>query len=118
MYMSWYFQHIAWPAAISAGCHAIRLHAFAWTLCMLRISPLCLQGGGRLLTKGDIGPNLCNQLMELFWPDDNCWYLVEIRSIDSKQIKAAITYVTGETEELDLEEIIREGHMQTIVRRT
>ncbi|KAK9789939.1 hypothetical protein WJX73_004064 [Symbiochloris irregularis] len=73
------------------------------------------QGGGRLLTKQDIGPGLCSQLMELYWPDDNCWYLVEIRSIDPLQGKAAITYVTGETEELDLEEIIREGHMQTIV---
>lgn len=73
-----------------------------------------LQGGGRLLKREDIGAGLAGQLMELWWPDDNCWYLVEIRGIDMKEGKAQITYVTGETEELVLSDIIREGHMQTI----
>ena len=55
-------------------------------------------------------------MAELYWPDDNCWYLVQIRGIDIAQSQAQISYVTGETEMLNLAEIVKEGHMSLITR--
>lgn len=51
---------------------------------------------------------------ELFWPDDDLWYLIRIASIDSEQKTAFIVYTTGETERLDLDDIVREGHMSLL----
>lgn len=69
---------------------------------------------GRLLVHEDITPDLKGRDAELFWPDDMLWYLVQIQSVNSRNKSARITYTSGETEDLDLEEIIREGHMSLI----
>lgn len=42
----------------------------------------CLQLQGRALRDSDISPSLEGQRAEMFWPDDNLWYLVEINSVD------------------------------------
>ncbi|CAK0764550.1 hypothetical protein CVIRNUC_003169 [Coccomyxa viridis] len=71
---------------------------------------------GRLLTYSDIVPQLKGRQAELFWPDDKMWYLVEIHSIIPSKRTAKIQYTSGEIEELDLDEIIREGHMSLITQ--
>ena len=38
---------------------------------------------GRLLTYADISQGLVGKRGELFWPDDNLWYLVEIHSVSA-----------------------------------
>lgn len=48
---------------------------------------------------------------QLYWPDDNLWYHVEIAAINVRNKSAKIIYTTGEEEDLDLEEIVRDGHM-------
>lgn len=73
-----------------------------------------VQALGRLLTHADINERLKGRRAELYWPDDNLWYLIEIHEVDTTNHKAQIMYVTGETEELDLLEIVREGHMSLI----
>mgnify|MGYP006973204858 CR=1 FL=1 len=40
-----------------------------------------------------------------------CRYLVEIHTVDLANRKAHIMYMTGEAEELDLDEIVKEGHL-------
>mmetsp|Transcript_9953 Transcript_9953/g.18792 ORF Transcript_9953/g.18792 Transcript_9953/m.18792 type:complete len:239 (+) Transcript_9953:241-957(+) len=73
-------------------------------------------GIGRLLTDNDIGNDLRGRQAELFWPDDNLWYLIEIQNINVRQKQAKIMYTDGSTEELDLDEIIRDGHMSLITQ--
>ena len=75
---------------------------------------LLLQALGRLLTMDDISKDLKGRRAELWWPDDSLWYLIEIHDVDIPLKKAHITYVTGETEVLDLLDIVREGHMSLI----
>lgn len=69
---------------------------------------------GRLITHADVTQALKGCEAELFWPDDQKWYLVQIQSVNSRNKSARITYTSGETEDLDLEEIIREGHMSLL----
>ena len=66
------------------------------------------------MTYADINEGLRGRRAELFWPDDNLWYLIEIHDLDLSNNKAQIMYITGETEELDLTEIVKEGHMSLI----
>jgi len=73
-------------------------------------------GTGRLLTEDDLGPDLKGRQAELYWPDDNLWYLIEIQAMNLRQKAAKIMYTDGSTEELDLEEIIRDGHMSLITQ--
>lgn len=75
-----------------------------------------MQAPGSLLVASDIGPALEDRMAELFWPDDNCWYLVQIKAVDISKQTAQIAYVTGETEELNLTEISTAGHMSLITR--
>lgn len=49
-----------------------------------------LQVAGRLLTYQDISSSLVGKRGELFWPDDNLWYLVEIHTVDLENRKAHI----------------------------
>lgn len=53
-------------------------------------------------------------IAEIYWPDDGLWYFVHINSIDLEKKTADIIYTTGETELLDLIEIVTEGHMLII----
>ncbi|KAK9816543.1 hypothetical protein WJX72_001746 [[Myrmecia] bisecta] len=71
---------------------------------------------GRLLTYTDITPALRGRQAELYWPDDKKWYLIEINQINPRSRIAKIQYTSGEFEDLDLEEIIREGHMSLITQ--
>lgn len=78
-----------------------------------------VQSTGRLLTHHDIAtPSAAAKLSghpaELFWPDDDLWYLIRIDTINSEMKTAFIAYTTGETETLDLEDIVREGHMSLL----
>lgn len=72
-----------------------------------------------MLTYHDIATSassatLSGNSAELFWPDDDLWYLIRINSIDSERKTAFIVYTTGETECLDLDDIVREGHMSLL----
>jgi len=82
----------------------------------MRTSAPAPQAVGRLLTNADISVTLKGRRAELFWPDDNLWYLIEVTDVDVAGKRAAATYVTGETEELDLAEIVREGHMSLVTQ--
>jgi hypothetical protein len=48
---------------------------------------------------------------QLYWPDDNLWYRAEVISLNEKEHKAKVLYATSDVETLDLEELIREGHV-------
>ena len=72
------------------------------------------QAPGRLLTSADIAAGLKGRCGSLFWPDDGLWYFVEINDVDVAERRAAITYATGETESLDLDEIVRNAHLSLI----
>ncbi|KDD72157.1 hypothetical protein H632_c3773p0, partial [Helicosporidium sp. ATCC 50920] len=72
------------------------------------------QAPGRLLTAADIGPGLVGRRAELYWPDNNLWYVIEIQSVDLVSRKASIFYTTGEAEVLDLDDICKEGHLSLI----
>uniref|UniRef100_A0A7S0RHN9 Alfin N-terminal domain-containing protein n=1 Tax=Chlamydomonas leiostraca TaxID=1034604 RepID=A0A7S0RHN9_9CHLO len=66
---------------------------------------------GKLIKEADVGPQLRGRQAEMFWPDDQKWYLVEITHVNPKTKQAKITYATGEFEEVDLDEMVRDGHM-------
>ena len=36
------------------------------------------------MRESDIGPSLEGQRAEMFWPDDNLWYLVEVNTVDMR----------------------------------
>lgn len=62
----------------------------------------------------DIRPELQGRQAEMYWPDDNMWYLIEIHTVNAVNKTAIIVYRTGEVEELNLSEIANEGHMSLI----
>jgi hypothetical protein len=62
----------------------------------------------------DIRPDLQGRQAEMYWPDDNMWYLIEIHAVNASNKTAIIVYRTGEVEELNLSEIANEGHMSLI----
>jgi len=77
------------------------------------------QSTGRLLTYHDIATpaaaaKLRGHPAELFWPDDDLWYLIHIDEIDSENKTANIVYITGDTERLELDDIVRDGHMSLL----
>ncbi|KAI8468907.1 MAG: hypothetical protein J3K34DRAFT_522566 [Monoraphidium minutum] len=70
---------------------------------------------GRRLGYEDITPRLQGKYTELYWPDDALWYLVYIDRIDVRAKTANIIYYPSEElEELDLDEIARDGHMSLL----
>lgn len=70
------------------------------------------------LTHHDVSQNLVSAMAELFWPDDGLWYPVRIESIDALTRSAKIVYLPGlEEEDLNLDDIIRDGHMMLMPRR-
>ena len=72
------------------------------------------QAPGRLLTYADISEALAGRKAELYWPDDNLWYLIQIQGVDVTTRRAQILYTTGEAETLSLDDIVREGHLSLI----
>lgn len=70
---------------------------------------------GRRLTNEMISGDMVGRMGELFWPDDAMWYLVKIEKIDLKARTAQMVYVpTGEQENCELDEIIRDGHLMVL----
>lgn len=69
---------------------------------------------GRMLLFEDINLGLVGRQAELFWPDDGKWYLIEIQAVEPASRKANVQYATGETETLDLDEVVRDGHMSLL----
>ena len=68
--------------------------------------------------------------VQLFWPDDQKWYMVRIQNVDveNKTARSAtsecdspdlslsyrIAYLSGEVEDLDMTEIVMEGHLSLL----
>uniref|UniRef100_A0A7S0YAB0 Alfin N-terminal domain-containing protein n=1 Tax=Polytomella parva TaxID=51329 RepID=A0A7S0YAB0_9CHLO len=69
---------------------------------------------GRPLRADDLTPLLKGRQAELFWPDNKLWYLVEIIAYNPKVKQAKIVYASGEEEDLEMDEILREGHMHLL----
>jgi len=63
----------------------------------------------------DVTRALVGKHAEMYWPDDDHWYLIEIQGVDERTRRATIMYLTGEIEELELDEIIREKHMAVML---
>jgi hypothetical protein len=72
------------------------------------------QKPGRVFTSEMIGPIIKGRRAEMYWPDDNMWYLIEIIDVNMQDRSAHIVYSTGETEVLNLDEIAQDGHMSLI----
>ena len=78
-----------------------------------------LQVHGILLRQEDIGPTLVGRRAEMWWPADTQWYLIVVNAVDPLTNAASIMYTTGETEDnINLNEICREGHMQICTGET
>mmetsp|Transcript_6101 Transcript_6101/g.17470 ORF Transcript_6101/g.17470 Transcript_6101/m.17470 type:complete len:255 (-) Transcript_6101:477-1241(-) len=71
------------------------------------------QASGRLATMSDI-PKLKGRRAELYWPDDKKWYLITFHSVNPQENNAQAVYTSGEIEELDLQEIIQDGHLSIL----
>lgn len=65
----------------------------------------------KVLRNEDVTVALRGRRAQLFWPDDNLWYPVEIQNINLRNKVAKIQYASGELEDLELDEIIRDGQM-------
>ena len=78
--------------------------------------PSLLQAPGRLLTFEDVNLGLVGRHAELYWPDDNLWYLIQIQGLNPANRMASILDTTGEAEDLALDDIVRDGHMSIIQR--
>ncbi|KXZ53771.1 hypothetical protein GPECTOR_6g689 [Gonium pectorale] len=68
----------------------------------------------RYLCAEDIREDLVGRHAELFWPDDNLWYLIEIQEVMVATREARVLYSTGDFETLNLEETARDMHMVLI----
>ncbi|GFR44204.1 hypothetical protein Agub_g5387 [Astrephomene gubernaculifera] len=68
----------------------------------------------RYLCPEDIREDLVGRHAELFWPDDNLWYLIEIQEVLVASREARVLYSTGDMETLNLEETARDMHMVLI----
>eukprot|EP01025_Chloroclados_australasicus_P019978 TRINITY_DN2098_c0_g1_i1.p2 TRINITY_DN2098_c0_g1~~TRINITY_DN2098_c0_g1_i1.p2 ORF type:complete len:274 (+),score=21.31 TRINITY_DN2098_c0_g1_i1:118-822(+) len=66
---------------------------------------------GRLLEELDITPQLKGKRAQLFWPDDQYWYNVEVVKLNLKARKISVQYDAGEFEEVNIDEILQEQHM-------
>ena len=55
------------------------------------------QALGRLLTHADINERLKGRRAELWWPDDNLWYLIEIHEVDVTNHKAQVMLLLSQT---------------------
>ena len=69
---------------------------------------------GKIIAPDDFSTALCGKRAELFWPDDQKWYLVEIQAIDMETKMAKVRYATQEEEELNLMEVIEDGQMSLL----
>merc|ERR1712216_910185 len=85
-----------------------------------KVDPMDAQGfkkpsPGFILDPDQALTTLKNAQIELFWPDDNLWYRAEVISLNERNRTAKVLYATSDVETLNLDELIREGHVN--VRR-
>ena len=66
---------------------------------------------GRPLSLAEVTPALRGAAAALYWPDDDRWYPVTVTAVALRARTARVRYATGEFEALDLDEVMREGHM-------
>lgn len=69
---------------------------------------------GRKLASDDINDSLLGREGELLWPDDNEWYLVQITNVDLDNWQLQVQYYNGDTEELEVDEVLRDGHLRLL----
>jgi len=69
---------------------------------------------GRILSPKDSLTLLQNATIELYWPDDGLWYRAEIHSLNTRQRSAKVLYSTGDVEQLSLDEVINDGHLNLV----
>mmetsp|Transcript_7167 Transcript_7167/g.26347 ORF Transcript_7167/g.26347 Transcript_7167/m.26347 type:complete len:725 (+) Transcript_7167:272-2446(+) len=62
----------------------------------------------RLLLSADLNPSISEKQVELLWPDDGTWYGVEVVRYDPESHLAAVVYQTGETEDVQLSDVVRD----------
>lgn len=60
-----------------------------------------------MLKLKDIRKSLVGKQLLLFWPDEGAWYKVEVLELNAKKRIAVVLYDTGESEELELEDIVK-----------
>lgn len=60
-----------------------------------------------MLKLKDIRKTLLGKNLLLFWPEEGKWYRVEVVKINAKKRRAVVLYETGEDEELELEDIVK-----------
>ena len=63
------------------------------------------------LSLAEVAPALRGAAAALYWPDDDRWYPVTVTAVAPRARTARVRYATGEFEALDLDEVMREGHM-------
>ena len=69
---------------------------------------------GRILSPKDNLSLLQGATIELYWPDDGLWYRAEILSLNTRQRSAKVLYSTGDIEQLSLDEVIVDGHLNVV----
>jgi len=69
---------------------------------------------GRLLSPEDSYSDLQGRKVELYWPDDGMWYRAEIVSVNNRSRSAKVVYVTGDVENMTLDDIAADGHMNVL----
>ena len=53
---------------------------------------------------------------QLYWPDDGLWYRADILQLDVRRRRAKVLYNTGDVEEMDLDEIISDSHLNIVAQ--
>ena len=69
---------------------------------------------GRVMTPKDNLAQLQGSIVELFWPDDGLWYRAEILALNPRARSAKVLYSTGDVEQLSLDEVIQDGHLNIV----
>jgi hypothetical protein len=79
-------------------------------------SPQCYDkpSRGRVMTPKDNLAQLQGSIVELFWPDDGLWYRAEILALNPRARSAKVLYSTGDVEQLALDEVIQDGHLNIV----
>ena len=69
---------------------------------------------GRILSPKDNLSQMQGATIELYWPDDGLWYRAEILSLNVRARSAKVLYSTGDIEQLSLDEVIQDGHLNVV----
>lgn len=69
---------------------------------------------GKVIGMRDSLELLHGATIELFWPDDGLWYRADVLQMNLPRRQAKVLYTTGDVENLDLDEVIKEGHLNVV----